>query len=165
MKTRDVSLGAVMCAVIVIMLLIASYLNTMRLSALFLSSLLMCIIVSFSGIKTMLICYGASAILVWLFVPDKSVCTAYTVFFGNYGAVKFGIEKLKNLKKEWVVKIICACVYGIILYFLMYLITGTAILKINFALYLSAVIFAFVIGDIALSLLIGSFVSKIPFRK
>ena len=44
MKTRDVSLGAVMCAVIVIMLLIASYLNTMRLSALFLSSLLMCII-------------------------------------------------------------------------------------------------------------------------
>lgn len=165
MKTKDISLGAVMCAVVVIILLVAAYLKTMRLAALFFTTLLMCVLVSVSGIKTMLACFCASAILVWLFVPDKTVCAAYSVFFGNYAAVKFCIEKLKDIKKEWILKIICACIYGIILYFLTYLLTGAAVLKINFGLYLPAVLFAFVAGDVMLSLLIGGFVSKIPFRK
>lgn len=164
MKTRDISLGAVLCAVVSVMLLITSYLGTMRLAALFASTLLMCALVCFANVKTMLLCYVSSALIVWLFVPDKSVCIAYSVFFGNYAAVKFFIEKLHSLTKEWIAKIACACVYGAAIYLLMCALGLNSAIKINLFLYAAAVIFIFVIGDVALSFLIGTFISKIPFR-
>lgn len=49
--------------------------------------------------------YAATALLSFLVVPGKRFAIAYTVLFGVYPLIKYGIERLHCLPLEWLCKL------------------------------------------------------------
>lgn len=164
MKSKDLALGAIICALTVIMFLGANLFGTLKLAVLFLSTVFICVILDFSGVKTALAAYAASSLLAWIAVPDKTICIAYLIFFGNYAVVKHYIEKIANQKAVWTTKIACATVYAAVTYFFTNVFLSGALEKFNIVIFIAAADFAFIIGDIMLSKVLKVIFSRFSFR-
>lgn len=61
----------------------------------------------YSGRRTGYLCWGASALLGLLILPDKIVGLLYLTFLGIYPVVKGRIETLGRLSLEWGLKLSC----------------------------------------------------------
>lgn len=102
---RVLTLGAMMTALGVVCLYLSSMLPTMRLSLVALAGLLPCVMVMTGGIGSGFAAYGATAVLAFLIVPNKSAALLYLVMFGHYPMVKSLAERVGNRVIEWVIKL------------------------------------------------------------
>ncbi len=69
-----------------------------------LAGLLLVIPVIEMGIRWALPVFAVTAILSYLFVPDKQAALVYSIFLGYYPIVKALLERLKNKALQWVIK-------------------------------------------------------------
>lgn len=164
MNSKGMAFGAVVCAVTVIMLLFSSMLSTMKLASFFMSTVMMCALIYFCGVKYALISYAASSLLLFIVVPDKMICLSYALFFGNYAAVKHFIERINKKALVWFVKIVCACIYAFVTYFVFSKLFADFQIGINLVLLFLAFLTVFVLGDILLDGIMRDVFSRIPFR-
>lgn len=59
-------------------------------------------------IRTGVLVYAATALLSAVLVPGKRFAIAYTLLFGIYPLIKYGIERLHVLALEWACKLVYA---------------------------------------------------------
>lgn len=102
---RVLTLGAMMTALGVVCLYLSSMLPTMRLSLVALAGLLPCVMVMAGGIPSGFAAYGATAVLAFLIVPNKSAALLYLVVFGHYPMIKSLAERVGNRVLEWTIKL------------------------------------------------------------
>ena len=57
------------------------------------------------GLGAGFLCYGATALLGVLLLPDKGCTLLYVLFFGLYPMVKYAVERLRRLPVELVLKL------------------------------------------------------------
>lgn len=102
---RALTLGAMLTALGVVCLYLSSMMPTMRLSLVALAGLLPCVMVLTGGIGSGFAAYGATAVLAFLIVPNKSAALLYLVMFGHYPMVKSLAERTGNRVLEWLIKL------------------------------------------------------------
>lgn len=102
---RTLTLGAMLTALGVVCLYLSSMMPTMRLSLVALAGLLPCVMVLTGGIGSGFAAYGATAVLAFLIVPNKSAALLYLVMFGHYPMVKSLAERTGNRVLEWLIKL------------------------------------------------------------
>lgn len=148
--TKKLSVSAVMTSLTLVFLFGSSYVPTGKVALLALTSMCMLVSVAYCGIKTAWIQYVATAILALLFIPSKGQVFLFIALLGYYPILKLHIETIKNIKLEWLVKI---------LYFNALLIVSYFVLKYVILNYLSlGAIMNFVLANTVLVVLISEIV-------
>ena len=109
-NTSKLTFSAVLAAVSVAVLYIATAVGTLQLAAVVLSTLAVMLTTKICGRKFAFAHYGAVAALLFILLPNKFYAAGYTLFFGLYAIVKSFIEQKNNIKIEWILKIICFAV-------------------------------------------------------
>lgn len=104
-SAKILSLGGILLALTAITLFAESILPTGKLSLFALSSFFISVMIMESGARAGLVFYVSSVLLSLIVVQNKIELIPYIAFFGNYGLVKFLVEKLRNLVLEYVLKI------------------------------------------------------------
>ncbi|MCD8052388.1 MAG: hypothetical protein LUE89_12060 [Clostridiales bacterium] len=104
-RLRQVALCAMLSAVTLTLLLIASFLPSGRMGLSAVSGLAVAVAVCAVGYGGGLSCYVVSGVLGLLLLPSKEVAVYYCLCFGVYPVVKAWIEARKNLVLEWVMKL------------------------------------------------------------
>lgn len=104
--TFAIAFAAVLTAFSLVILYAAAVAPTGRLGLVALAGLLPAASVVSTGLWGGLVTYGAVGLLGFLLLPDKGGVILYLVFFGLYPIVKYGIERLKNLLLEIVLKLL-----------------------------------------------------------
>lgn len=104
-KSKKIAVAAVMTAVTVVMMYLASILPTGRLGYLGIASLLGVAAVIESGISGGAMVYAASCILGILLAPSKDVVLIYALFFGYYPLLKSVAENQKKRILGWIIKL------------------------------------------------------------
>jgi len=99
-----VALGGVLSTLCILSLYLAVYLPTNRMFFYGISSIFSSIILVESGIKWAWTFYGATSMLAFLVIPNKIGLIPYLLFFGLYGIVKYGIEGIRNMIFEIILK-------------------------------------------------------------
>lgn len=105
MKSSNITLGGILTALTVIILYSASVIPISTLSVLTVSSVIIPVCIIRSNVKTATMVYLASSIISLFFV-SLNIWLLYVLIFGLYGIVKFYIEKVRNEKKEIILKFI-----------------------------------------------------------
>lgn len=105
-KTRDISRGAMITVLSVVVLYLSTVLVTTKLSLLAVSSVLVAIAVVETDLKGGALVYAASSALGFTLVPDKLFVLSYIFFFGIYPLAKYAIERLDRFELEWLIKAI-----------------------------------------------------------
>ncbi len=155
-STRKLTLASIFTAMAV-MLMIASSILPIGVGILFIiGSAMMCAIVCECGVRYALVGFTASAILTFILAPDKSIPLMYAAFTGWYPIVKLYIEKLRNIKKEFALKVFVGAVVAVISYFL------AKLIGMPFEWYWIFIIAVAAVGyDFILSLMIQIYYEKI----
>ncbi len=166
-KTRKLTFAALLTALTVALLYIASVLPTSRIGVTAISGLLIAAAVIEYGIGAGLSCFAASAVLAAVIIPMKSVALLYALFFGSYPILKSLIERTKNRAAEWALKLLVFNAALTVLYFLWRL---GFLAGIEPGAAVSAVFYAisnvfFVLYDIAFTRLVQLYISKIHIKR
>ena len=160
--TFKLTLGAMMCALSVVILYLGSTIEVLDLSMAAIASLLCIVTVIEVGGPYPWVVFSVTAVLSLLLLPQKTPALFYTAFLGYYPLIK---EKLEALKKgiSYALKLIIfnvALAVSAILFF--YLFAPEILLKTPFiiagVILLNAV---FIIYDIALTRLITFYIYRI----
>ena len=140
-----------------VMLMVASSIIPVGVGVLFIiGSAMMCAIVCECGTRYALIGFAASAILTFILAPDKSIPLMYAAFTGWYPVAKLYIERLRNLKIEFVLKALIGAAVAVISYFL------AKLISMPFAWYLILIVAIAAVGyDFILTLMIQIYYEKI----
>ena len=164
-SARILSLGGVLLALTVITLFAESILPTSKLSLYSLSSFFIAVMIIESGAKAGLVFYISSALLALVVVQNKLELIPYIAFFGNYGLVKYLVEKLRNLFLEYVLKISYFSIW-LVVAFIFAKAFFAANIKINFPWWVVIVLLeaAFVIYDYVYSLIVRYYSAKFRDR-
>ena len=115
-KSNYVAVGGICTAVSLVMLFVASVLQVCQLGFVFVASVIVGTLIVMYGYKLALCQYVAVSILAVLIVPDKNVALLYALVVGNYPAIKFVIDKIKNKPLNFVIKMIVFNVYMVLAY-------------------------------------------------
>lgn len=155
-KTKILTFCAMMTALSLLCLIMASAMPGMRLAFTAIAGVVAALTVVQGNLKYGLFTVVATAILSVLIVPAKEIALLYAVFFGPYTLVKNLIERLHNLILEWVLKLIfCAVVAALLFVFAdSVLAMVPAVLAGQIWLFLPAVLVVFAAYDIVFSKLI-----------
>ena len=179
-KTKKLTLSAVLCALGVVLLSIGSLIQTVDLSAAALASFL-CIfaVIELGGAYSWSV-YAVTGLLSVILTPYGMAGWFYIAFFGYYPIVK---EKVERLRKPiaWIIKMLTLnaalflCV--VISYFLFFAQSGGGLADAFFKIFgdedlgkifaigmVVAVNVVFVIYDIALTLMISTYINKLRYR-
>jgi len=105
-STRLVSLTALLAALSVVLLYLASLLPSGRLASAAIAGLINAIAVIECGRLCAFACFSCTSILAAVLLPVKAVALIYILFFGYYPIVKSLAERIKSRTLEWAVKII-----------------------------------------------------------
>jgi len=107
MKTRSqyMAHSAVATALAVILLYLASVVPSGRLAVVCASSICVVFVRMRCGKMWSLLCFGASALLALLLLPEKGVALLYSVFLGYYPLIKLDTERMSNRMLRWTVRI------------------------------------------------------------
>lgn len=162
LRTKELSLGSMGCALSFLFLLTASFVPTGKLVMGFLASFVPCVLcIECKSVKTALISGIASAILAGFMLPKTGlggvIIVLYCMCMCYYPSLKAVIEKKHDLKTEWLIKEI----YFIVLSVAVKLITrelGIDVFSI------AAGVLALTAYDILLSYVIGYYVKVISPR-
>ncbi len=118
-KSNYVAVGGICTAFSLVMLFIASVLPASKLAFTFIASVIVGMLIVVYGYKLALCQYAAVAIVGMLIVPDKAVALLYALVVGNYPAIKFLIDKIKNKVLNFAVKLIVFNIYMILSYLIL----------------------------------------------
>lgn len=111
-----ISFCGITVALSVVAVYFASAMPTLKLALCTVASALVCVLVIKYTSKEALIAYLSTSAVVFILAPDKSIATAYFLFFGNYPVVKAKIENGKSIFVEWIIKIVLFSVYAVVAY-------------------------------------------------
>lgn len=140
-----------------IILIFSNIIPTNKLFFLGLASLPIAIVIIEKGIKSGILFYVASVLLSIIIVPNKIHLISYILFFGIYGAIKYLIEKDRNIVFEYILKLISFNVLFFIGYFI---VKSFIVIKLN-AVILLGVQGIFLIYDYAYGIFINYYYEKI----
>ena len=163
-QTKLIAVGAVLCAVGVVLLYLGSVSQVLDLSCAALASILVTYaVIEMRGIWPYLV-YIVTSLLSLLLLPDKFGAVVYTVFAGYYPIVKYYVEKMMHGVAEWAVKLILfnAALTGVILISKKVLMMPDDEIAFKWIVYLVCNV-VFILFDIALTRLITLYLVK--FRK
>lgn len=161
MKTKDLTRAAMLAALSVAVLLLASAAPTAQLALVALASLPSVALVLRGGYGIALAHYAVTAALALLLVPDKTCALWYAIVLGHYAIVKAWIEHLRRAWLEWLLKLLVFAAVSTLLY--------TAFSAAFFALLpqrqtwllFAALLVCFLVYDLGLSRLIGFYRQRI----
>ena len=104
-NTKKLTLTALLMALSVAVLFLASYLPSGRLSIVAVAGLLPAAAVISAGLGAGLFCYVGTSLLAFFLLPAKECALLYMVLFGHYPVLKHLIERLNKPVLEWICKI------------------------------------------------------------
>lgn len=155
MKSKTISRCALISALSIVLLYLSSIMDTLNLAMLVITTCLLCIIVDLEGVKAALITYLATSAAMYLLLPNKFISLSYFIAFGNYAIIKYFIEKMRNIKLEWLFKLMMGNIYITLCYFLAKFIVTIPTDKLPvWGLFIVANVI-FVVCDYAISILYG----------
>lgn len=165
MNTKNLTRAGILTGVQIVILLLTSVFPTVKISILALTTIAGGLIYLKTDLKYSVLIYAAVSILSFFMLPNRAVFVLYAVFFGNYAIVKALIEKMCNLKKEWILKYICAFIYMILLFFIAKLFGINFIEKRYLLLPVLAVLFVvfFTLFDVLLSFIFAKIFTLFKF--
>ena len=105
MKLKNLTLGAVVSALIVALFYIATLVQTGTVAIYFVISLLLMVLVIEAGIRTSIVSYVATAIILAFISPDKGMAIAYTMFIGLHPVLKAFFERPYKAVRHWMLKL------------------------------------------------------------
>ena len=100
-----VAVGGVFAALSLLLLYGATLMPSGRIGMVAVAGLVPAAAVISGGLGTGFLCYGATALLGLLLLPDKGCALLYALFFGLYPMVKYLIERLRKLPLELILKL------------------------------------------------------------
>lgn len=155
-KTKSLAISALLTSLIVVLIIVSGFFPTLSLTIVAISGLIPMIAVVESGYRASLEIYFSASVLSLILSPDKSNALLFIVLFGHYPIIKSIIERLKNPRLEWLLKIITASVLFGVLYILFNLVIRNEILQTELSSPIIWVIYiiAFVLYDISATKLI-----------
>ena len=106
MISKKISLGAILCALSVAILLIGSFMETVTFSCAAISAICVSVAVIELGFGYSFIIYAASTVLSFLLLPVKDPVLYFACFFGYYPMLKTLCEKLRRAL-EYALKGVC----------------------------------------------------------
>ncbi len=104
-SSRSIALGGILTAITIICLFLATVLPTSRLSFYALSSFSTAVVVLEFGAGRGAAFYCACSILSFIIIPNKLAVVPFAVFFGNFGILKYYIEKVGKPIPEIILKL------------------------------------------------------------
>ena len=155
-KTKTLTFCAMMTALGVLFLMMASMIPGMRIGLTAIASVVAALTIVQGSLTYGLITVIATAIVSAWIVPAKEIVLLYATFFGPYTLVKNLIERLHNLPLEWVLKLaFCGGISALLFVFAdSVLALIPVVLAENIWLFLPAVLLAFAAYGIVFSQLI-----------
>lgn len=155
MKTADITRGALITALGVVLVYLCSILPTSRLFILGIASCLIPFSVMKINIKVSLTVYAATSLISIMLIGVRDITLAYILFFGIYGIVKYLIEKIRKLPFEIFLKLAYYNLSLLILFLIFKNLFFTS-MSLNLPVYAALIIseFVFLIYDYALTLFI-----------
>ena len=160
-KSGKIAFAAVVSALSVVIMYMASVLPTGKLALCAVASGVMCLVVVKNGIGNALSVYAVVSVISIILLPDKSIAIGYILFLGNYPVLKALIEKQRKLAKEWLIKITLFIVYAVVLYFgAVFFVPSFVDFEYSLPVVLCAVLLIASVYDVALSLLVTELVRR-----
>lgn len=160
MKAKDIALGGILTSISLIVLYLSSMIPVNTLAILTIASAIIPIAIIHSSIKLSYFIYGATSILGFLFIPTN-IIISYIVFFGIYGIMKHYIEKINNIPKEIILKLLSFNILFIIGYTILKSFIGDLQITLSPILLIILAQIAFLIYDYALTLIITIYLNRI----
>lgn len=117
--TKKITLSSIMTALTLVCLFGSAYIPTGKIALLALTSMCMLVTVTECGVRYGWIQYVATSLLALLLIPAKGQVFLFVGIIGYYPILKLHIESIKNLKLEWLVKIMYFSAMLIIEYFIL----------------------------------------------
>ncbi len=161
-KASYISKGGLFTAFGVICVYLSTILPVNKVYLLSIASCIIPLSVITTNIKNALIVYAATSVLSLLICGIRIQIIFYIIFFGLYGAIKYFIEKHKNIYIEYILKFVFFNISMIFMFFV-YKMFFPNILKINFPIYLIiiGIQIVFLIYDYVLTLFINEVTKKL----
>ena len=100
-----VATGGVFAALSLLLLYGATLLPSGRIGMVAVAGLVPAAAVISGGVGAGFLCYGATALLGLLLLPDKGCALLYALFFGLFPMVKYAVERLRKLPVELMLKL------------------------------------------------------------
>lgn len=116
---KKITLSGIMTALTLVFLFGSAYIPTGKIALLALTSMCMLVTVSECGIKYAWVEFFATSLLALLLIPSKGQVFLYIGIIGYYPILKLHIENIKNIKLEWLVKIMYFNALLIVFYFVL----------------------------------------------
>ena len=117
MDARRLALSAILVALMLVLLYLASFTPVLSLTLIAIAGLLPAVIVVECGIGAAVTAYCAASVLALVLVPDKSSAILFALMFGHYPVVKNLIERIRVKWLGWCVKLAVANALFLVLYF------------------------------------------------
>lgn len=117
--TKKITFASIMTALTLVCLFGSTYIPTGKIALLALTSMCMLATVCECGIRVAWIQFIATSLLALLLIPAKTQAFIFLGIVGYYPILKLHIESIKNLKLEWLVKIMFFNALLIIVFFVL----------------------------------------------
>lgn len=139
-NASNIAKGGLYTALSLLCIYLSSIMPTSQLYILGIACCIMPLAILTTNIKNSLIIYVATSLLSLLLLGFKWNVFAYIIFFGNYGFIKYFIERLNKLPIEIILKLIYFSVCMIAIYFIYKILLVNVL---NFKLPIAVMILAF----------------------
>lgn len=168
-RTKKLAIASMITAACFALLYLASAIGQVRLAVTALAGLFPAVVVMTGGSGWALASFAATGILGLLLLPDKSPALWFLFFFGHYPVWKSLIERLQNRRGKpiigWVLKLLgfslCMTLFYLLFRDLFFAAIPSEASKWVIGLLVPALLVCFIAYDIAFSILIGFFRSRI----
>lgn len=164
-----IALTAILCALSLMVLYLSCLVPTARAGVVAVAGLMPAVAVVSAGPGAGALCYAGTGILGLLLAPDKGNALLYLLFFGLYPLVKYGVERIRKLPLELLLKLIFFNAVQTLFLFGMREIFFAALPVGELALWLIYLAgnAAFLVYDFGFTKLIGFYVARVdaPLRK
>ncbi|MBR2847332.1 MAG: hypothetical protein IKL42_01890 [Clostridia bacterium] len=105
MKLKNLTLGAVVSALIIALMYLAALIQTGTVAIYYVISILLMVLVVEAGFRTSVVSYVATSIILAFIAPDKGMAIAYTMFIGLHPVLKALFERPHKLIRHWMLKL------------------------------------------------------------
>lgn len=105
MKLKNLTLGAVISALIVALFYLATLIQTGTVAIYYVISIMIMVLVVETDIRTSIVAYVVTAIILAFIAPDKGMAISYTIFIGLHPVLKAFFERPLGLIRHWMLKL------------------------------------------------------------
>ena len=161
--TKSVALSGMMCALCFVVMYLAAATEVLDLSGMVISSMIVIVAVIEIGRYYPWLIWAVTSVLCMFFIPKKDIALEFVMFGGIYPMVKSYLEKLPTAL-SWALKIVFFNIVFTGWFMLSKFIFGLDVgMTMGIIAYLAANVF-FVLADIAFSMMISLYLTKIRKR-